>query len=482
MLDVIEKQLQELRYIKNFYRRKRIDNKIILTTDHGTWMVLSEEQYQEFQEDDIDDKLYEDLEERGLIITTSNYEKIVKTYYKRYGSIEKGAGLHIIVPTIRCNLRCTYCHSEAASITEGKQFDMDENTLEKTLEFIFNSPNPNITIEFQGGEPLLNKPIVKKTLEYARKLNKKHNKNYRIALVTNLIAMDEELLDFFVEHKDVLSLCTSLDGPKEVHDMNRKYVNSNVGTYDKVTSWIRRCKEKGLNMGLLMVTTKYSLPYWKEIIDEYVKWGQTSIQIKPLDFLGYAAEVWDDIGYTMEEFLDFWVKCVDYMFELLDEGIVIGERYLNIAFRNLFYGTDVNFLDWGNPCGMVRGQIVYNYNGDIYCCDEARVLDNFIIGNVYEDNYVDLIKSNKVQDLIKTSILEGYYCDSCAYKPFCGVCPVLHFAQNGDYRIKLNKTNRCQKNRTILDYAFRKTIFEGDRVRKLLVGSMLKNKFDYVNK
>lgn len=476
-MDLIEKMLENEENIVNFYRRKRIDDKIFLSTDHGTWVLVTSEQYQSIVEGKIEKRLFEDLCERGIIINSSNYDKVIQDYCNRYDFLDKGASLHIIVPTIRCNLRCIYCHSEAASITEGSQYDTDEGTLKKTLEFIFKSPNKDITIEFQGGEPLLNKPIIKKTLEYSEELNKKYKKNYKLALVTNLIAMDEDFLNYLALHKDRISVCTSLDGPKEVHDMNRRFVNKDMGTYDYVTYWLKRFKEKGISIGLLMVTTKYSLPFWKEIVDEYVKWGKGEIQLKPLDYLGYAVDVWDEIGYTMNEFVDFWIKAVDYMFDLMEMGIFIGERYLTMAFKNLMYAKDVNYLDLASPCGLIRGQVVYNYNGEIYCCDEARVLEDFIIGNVFEDNYIDIINSKRSKELITESINEGHYCDSCAYKPFCGVCPVLNYAQEKNYRIKLNKTNRCQKNKAIMDYALKKLSSERKKVNSFIMGYMLNNKF-----
>lgn len=473
----IQKELANQAFIKNFYRQRKMKDTRLLTTDHGTWVNLSEADYADFLNDQLSGQLYDDLLHRGFIITKDNFDEIVQKYYKRYKGFESGASLHIIVPTIRCNLRCLYCHSEAAAITEGSQYDMSEEILKRTLEFIFDSPKEELTIEFQGGEPLLNKPLVKLAIEYAAELNKKYNKRYRFALVSNFTALDEEFLDFLCEHKDQIKLSTSLDGPKHVHDKNRQFVHSGSGSYDQVTRWLERCKEKGLWVGLLMVTTRYSLPYWKEIIDEYVKWDQKEIQIKPLDYLGYAVEVWDEIGYTMEEFIQFWQRSVDYIFELLDQGVILHERHIRLALKNILYEVDTGYMDWSSPCGMIRGQIVYNYNGDIYCCDEARIVDDLVIGNVLTDRYLEIIHKNQSRDLIQSSILEGYYCDSCAYKPYCGVCPVLHFGQEKNFALKLNKTNRCQLNRAVLDVVFEKLIYDRKKVQQLIVGMMLKLSF-----
>ena len=460
--------------IKNFIRYKRIGEGYLLTTDHGTWVYLNEEKFLQYKNDQLDDETLKDLIDRGIYLINENAEAIVERYADRISQKSQGAGLHIIVPTIRCNLRCIYCHSEAQSITEGAEYDMTEETLKKTLDFIFQSPNDNITIEYQGGEPLQNKYIVRRTIELSEEVNKIYKKKFTIALVSNLLNLDEEFLDFLVEHKDILTVTASLDGPKYVHDKNRKYVNSNVGTYDQVVEKLKMCRNKGFNVGLLMVTTRYSLPYWKEIIQEYLKWGINYIQIKPLDYLGYACDVWDEIGYTVYEFVDFWKKCVDYTFELLGEGKVIMDRRLDFALDCLLHDKDTSFLDWTNPCGLLRGQIVYNYNGDIYCCDEARVMPDSILGNVYVDDYNSVVNKLESQQWMESSYLEGYYCDSCAYKPYCGICPVLHYAQEDNFRIKLNKTNRCHINRAIIDNAFENIIFNGDKLRRMFIGIKLK--------
>lgn len=473
-MDIIEQELNKKKEISNFYRKKNINGKFFLSTDHGTWVLLTPEQNQAFEEGKLlDEDLHKDLVERGFLITPSNYDQITEEYYSRYDYLDRGASLHIIVPTIRCNLRCTYCHSEAASVGTGSRFDMGEDTVEKTLEFIFKSPNKRITIEFQGGEPLLNKSAFMKVINYSAELNQIYQKEYSIALVTNLTEMDEELLEFISANREQIHVCTSLDGPEHVHNTNRKYVQTQTGTYQDVVKWIRRFQEEKIPLSLLMVTTRYSLAYWKEIVDEYVKWGQMEIQLKPLDYLGYAVSVWSEVGYTMSEFNDFWKKSVDYMFELLDQGVVISERYLIMALRNLMYRRDINYLDLASPCGLIRGQIVYNYNGDIYCCDEARVLDHFIIGNVHTDTYNEVIQQDRSKELIVASMTEGHYCDSCAYKPFCGVCPVLNYAQEGSYNIKLNKSNRCLKNKLVMDYAMNKIISERHKIRQLLAGNIL---------
>ena len=54
----------------------------------------------------------------------------------------------------------------------------------------------NLEVDFFGGEPLMNWDVVKKLVEYARSVEKQHNKNFRFTLTTNGVLIDDEVIDF----------------------------------------------------------------------------------------------------------------------------------------------------------------------------------------------------------------------------------------------------------------------------------------------
>lgn len=478
----VEELIEKSNWIENFYRKKIIGNEILLTTEHGSWIALDKTEYDELVQKNINnDKLFHDLEDRGIILTKYNLNNVIEAWEKRYAHIQDGASLHIIVPTIRCNHCCVYCHSEAESLLHSSNsFDMNEEVMLQTLDFIFRSPSNSITIEFQGGEALLNKKIIKLVIEHSKELNKKYKKKYKIALVSNLTEMDEDIFAYLVENKNHIGISTSLDGPKELHDKNRYYLKEGRSSYDDVTYWIRRLQKAGFNVGLLMVTTRYSLTYWKEIIDEYVKWGKTNIQIKPLDYLGFAVKQWDTIGYSLDEFNSFWCKCVEYMLELQSKGVSIVERYFSLALNKIVKNSDANYMDWASPCGMIRGQIVYNYNGDIYPCDESRVYEDMVLGNVQDSSYISILGSDKAKKLLETTINDIYYCDSCAYKPFCGICSVLTYEYDKNFKIKPNKTDRCKRMKYVLDYTFNKVLNNRKQINNIILGQMISSKLNRI--
>ena len=79
-------------------------------------------------------------------------------------------GLHIFVVSLRCEHSCPYCQVSRQS-DDKLTFDMSCDTAEKALELVFRSPSPAIKIEFQGGEPLLNFPLIRFVVERAKTLN-----------------------------------------------------------------------------------------------------------------------------------------------------------------------------------------------------------------------------------------------------------------------------------------------------------------------
>ena len=453
----------------NNTRTRKIRDKYLLTTDQGSWIALEKKEYDDFINGRLDSNLFENLEKRGIIITQNNLKLITEDYRKRLNYLFRGNSLHILTTTKRCNLKCVYCHSAVASkIANEKEYDMDKKTAKKTLEFIFQTPEKVITIEFQGGETLLREDLFKYVVKEAKKINKKHNKNIRFALVSNLTLMTDELLNWIKKEK--VDICTSLDGPKELHDKNR-WFEGGKASYEEVTSQLKRLKEKGINhIGMLMVTTKYSIPLWKEIVDEYVKWGQQSLQLKYINKLGFADLAWKQIGYTMDEFLDFWEKSVDYMIELNKKGIKIQERFVVLILKKILTKFDPNFLDFRGPtCGAVAGQLAYDHKGDIFSCDEGRMnKEMFGLGTVKDSNYEKVLSSEKAQGIISASIIDNnIMCDKCAYKPWCGLCPVISYAEQGNILPKISNFSLHKLHEFQFDYVFEKLLFDKE-ARKVL--------------
>jgi uncharacterized protein len=452
------------KYILNFSRMKKIRDKFLTITEQGGWALMGNEDRKMLLRNNLPEKLFKILEKAGIIITEDNINHIINQEYKRRHINFVPPGLHIILPTLRCNQKCIYCHSSAKQ--DGTtEFDMDEETARKTVDFIVASSSEHFKVEFQGGDSLLNFERMKQIINYTKDSAAKRNKKARFSVVTNLIAMNDEMLDWLIKNK--VDITSSLDGPKNVHDYNRRYIDGR-GTYEDLIEKISFCRKKGAAPGLLMVTTRYSLDYPREIVDEYIKLGMNDIQLKFLNNIGYARDEWKQIGYSAEEYLTFWKLAMEHIIKRNKEGKRIIERFSRLVLIKIIKGYEPGFLDFCSPCGAVRGQLAYNYNGDIYSCDEGRGFDIFKLGNVHQSTYKQIMSEKTTQNLIASSILEVTSCDACTYKPYCNTCPVLNYAEGGTPIAKLASNERCKIMKGKIDWIFEKILFEPEDREVLL--------------
>jgi radical SAM protein with 4Fe4S-binding SPASM domain len=286
-------------------------------------------------------------------------------------------------------------------------------------------------------------------------------------MVTNLSLLTAEQYEFFRQTR--VSLCTSLDGPEDIHNANRPWPGHN--SYQATTGWIRKMREQqrrddeanvfNPHLGALVTITRAALPRLREVIDEYRALGFTDIHLRKLSYLGLSGGAARKvIGYSADEFMDAWKDAMDYIIELNRRGVVFGERGTLIFLRKILTRQDPDFLDVRSPCGAAAGQLAYSYNGDVYTCDEARMQENdtFLLGNVRRDDYQAIISNPKVKAMLVASTLENLACDECVYKPYCGTCPVVNLVHYGTLLPSVRQTELCRINSAMLDYIFEKLL------------------------
>lgn len=431
------------RYDLNTIRIADFEGKKLITAEHGEWELLTKKEFKQLETNTLSKELYKKLHQKNIILDQKNTDITEKKLRIKKIFLFQGTSLHIIVPTLRCNLKCVYCHASKKP-AENKKYDMTRETAKKTVDFIFQTPSPSIKIEFQGGEPLLNLKIIRFIVRYAKEKNRSYKKKIEFTIVTNLTLMNNKIMDYLI--KEGFSICTSLDGPKELHNKNRP------NSYDKTAEWIRKINSEykkrniPLKASALLTTTKQTLKYPEKIIDEYIKNELDTIHLRFLNNLGDARPEWKTIGYNPKEFIDFYDKSITHIKKANKKAKKIEERTYRIFNAKINSAYDPNYLEIRSPCGAVTGQLLYNYDGKIHTCDEGRMTGNelFALGDVHKDDYAKITTCPKTISMITASTLETLPCDACAYKPYCGVCPVCNYAEQGSVIAKTPQTSRCQ--------------------------------------
>lgn len=459
-----------------FFRFRHLPTgKVLLTNLEGRWLVLSAEDFQRFATGAVSEgsPLWEELKEKNFLRDHYDVPAAAEMLRRRRSFLHGGPNLHVFVVTLRCNTTCVYCHASRAPM-EAVHTDMTPEIAEKTVDFVLSSSNPAVTIEFQGGEPLVAFDVVKHIIEYALEKNKSIGKELEFTMVSNLSLMDEEKLDYLVSKR--VQICTSVDGPADIHDKVRKlpklYGSSGHGL---AVEWTRKINERYREMGLdetlyhveaLVTTTRAVLPRWKELVDTYVSLGCRALFLRPLDPFGFAERSGDRIEYPREDYLEYYRNAVDYMIELNCQGVEILERYAAIFLTKILRGEDPNFLDIRQPGGAGIGQLAYNFDGQIFTCDEGRMLhemgdDTFRLGTV-ETPYREIVGHDTVRAVVIAGQLQGLPdCTHCTYQPYCGVPPVHSHKIQGTIFGRMRESTLCQVHKGIQDYLFEK-LGEGD--------------------
>lgn len=441
----------------NYFNFKVFEDKFLLTNDFGKYAFLKPEEFLSVMKKSVasDTQLYKKLIESKMIYDTADIEYSYENAYElrnAKGYVNIASSLHIFVVTTACNMACVYC--QANNGKTKPHLYMSKDVARKAVDIALKSPEKRLSFEFQGGEPLLNFDIIKFIVEYTE--NNKGNHDIQYNIVTNLTLSDDEILEFLIEHK--IGVSTSLDGFKALHNQNRPFQNGS-GTYDVLIKAINRLRDAGIHIGAIETTSKASLKYPKEIVNVYKDLGFDSIFIRPLTPLGRANVNWSEIGYTAEEFIEFYKIAFEELMKINSSGYFMKESHASI-FLNKINAKLVNYMELRSPCGAGLGQLAYFADGNIFTCDEARMMfemgiDAFCLGNVFENDYNEIINNSTCKTVCASSILESIpSCCDCVYQPYCGVCPVVNYALKEDVIEKSPREYRCKIYSGMLDLLF----------------------------
>jgi His-Xaa-Ser system radical SAM maturase HxsB len=373
--------------------------------------------------------------------------------------IARFTSLHMFVVTLRCNHSCQYCQVSRQS-EDRSAYDMTEAMADKALDFTFRSPSPAIKIEFQGGESLLNFDLIKYIVLDAKRRNVTEKRDLAFVIATNLSFLTDEILNFCRDHAILIS--TSLDGPRDLHNANRPKPGKD--SYEITIDGISRARKTlGVDqVSALMTTTKASLTRVTEIIDEYVKQGFKGIFLRNLSPYGFAIKTRYFDGYDSDSWLDFYRRGLDYILKLNKQGQAFTEFYTATILQKMLTPYETGFVNLRSPAGIGIAGIIFNYNGEVYPSDEARMKAEmgdkiFCMGNLMTDTYEQMMLSPPLLTPLEDSFAESVpMCEECAFLPYCGSDPDYHYATQQDFVGHKALSGFCKKNMGAFRYIIQK--------------------------
>lgn len=457
---------------------------ILITAETGEYLFLSEGQLNQLVHKKVDRNttLYRDLLARHFIYEPGVHDplpEMAAQYLSRKSFLFGGPALHLFVVTLRCNHTCQYCQVSRAPLG-GSAHDMSAEHAAHAVARLFESPSPVLTVEFQGGEPLLAFDRIRQVVEAIQARNVVEQRNIQFVITSTLHHLSEPILDFAHEHG--LHFSTSLDGPAFLHNANRP--SPTKDSYERTLAGIQWARERlgHDRVSALTTLTAKSLKHPREIIDEYVIQGFNSISLRPLSPYGFAEKSAARLSYPISEYTAFYKEALAYLIDINRQGVYLSEGYTSLLLSNVLTPFSNGYVDLRSPTGAGTGALVYNYDGGVYPSDEARMLlemgeDGLRLGSV-EQPLKELLSSPVMGLLLSAGIAEALPgCSDCALVPYCGADPVEHFARQGDPIGHRAFSAFCQKNMELLTHLFGLLRNGDEQTNRVLLSWMSRRSF-----
>lgn len=193
----------------------------------------------------------------------------------------------IVMPTEKCNFRCTYCYEDFALGRMNKETIMGI----KALIDRRCSDLEHLQISWFGGEPLTAKDIVLEICEYIMSLTRKYPKlRYEGDMTTNAYFLDYNTTAALAD-VGVRAYQISLDGHREVHNKSRIRADG-TGTYDKIWNNLLAIRDSSLPVSIMLRihftadTLKLLDPLIENIRKEFIDDSRFSVLFKAIERLG----------------------------------------------------------------------------------------------------------------------------------------------------------------------------------------------------
>lgn len=404
--------------------------------------------------------LYKDLKARHFVYDDTSsplFDILAAKIRTKYEHLMGGTKLHIFVVTLRCEHSCHYCQVSRQTANKG-EFDMSLETAERSISLMLDSPSPHVTMELQGGEPLLAFDLIREIIPLAKIKAKERGKELSIVVTTNLACATDEMLEYFRDEN--VRVSTSLDGPAFLHNKNRPRPGND--SYERAVEGIERARAivGHSNVAALMTTTAASLDCVREIIDEYVARDFHTIFLRPISPYGFAIKTRKQTGYEMERFLEFYKEGLAYILDINRRGYRLSEIYTQILLTKILTPSATGYVDLQSPAGEAWNVLVYNYDGDVFASDESRMLAEmqdwtFRLGNVHKDDRRSLFTSPAALRMFEASCNQALAgCSDCAFQAYCGADPIYHHATQCDMYGHRPTSGFCARNMGVIQHLF----------------------------
>lgn len=346
----------------------------------------------------------------------------------------------ILQVTQQCNFLCRYCTYAGDGMVERThsdkymQFDIAQRAIDHL--YMHSVDNKEVLISFYGGEPLLQFELIKKCIEYAKSIFSV--KKCKFSMTTNGSLLTEAIIDYCCSND--VNIALSLDGPIEIQNANRRFVNNGKGTFESVVA------------GVNLIRNKHP-DYYKKCITFHPVINPSSNLSKLVHF--FEHELGADEKRIQVSRINTSGLSLTFDSEIIDGRKVDFDRYDFEASKKTSEYFDEMYADkravpkkyhHSGPCIPGAKKLFVSTDGKYYPCEKLNErYDNNVIGDVYSGlNY------EKIYKVINIGKYTEDKCKNCWCIRFCRTC-IADIEGENDMQIiaKINNTCIYQKQQVL---------------------------------
>jgi len=314
--------------------------------------------------------------------------------------------------TNQCNLACTYCYEygedKIVDTENGQQSKfMAESTALESVEFLLKESGRVAHLTFFGGETLLNFPVLKSTIAYARRRAAELNKEIDFSLTTNATLLKPEIIEFLAENH--VGVTISIDGPRDMQDKFRVFHNG-AGSYDVVAPKIKellrvhRSRPIGARVTLTSDTLDITKIY-RHLTEELGFWEVGFAPVTTSPDQKYAI---GDTGFD-KMLGQFRALAAEFL-----EAVAVNKHHgfsnVKDTLEEIHKGVSKAY-----PCGAGLGLLGVSTDGDVALCHRFAGSDAHKFGTVKDG----IDRDAQAAFLQQHHIADKTDCSKCWARPLC---------------------------------------------------------------
>lgn len=317
--------------------------------------------------------------------------------------------------THRCNLSCIYCYQKHDTSNR-----MNYETAKKSVDWIFTnipSGKNSVTINFIGGEPLLEFELMQQIYDYVMK--KYSDVPVRFFASTNGTVLNDKMKSWISERHSNFILGLSLDGNKRTHDYNRSNSYDLIDFDFFISNWPKQ--------GVKMTLSETSLGCLADNIISIYKLG-----FKKIDGVNLFE---GDFDWEQERFIKLLIPQLK---KLEDFYLKNPNLQLDQMFNKNIELCAIETPKRQKRCGIGTNVTFFDTDGSRFPC-------SFVTPMTFNECELRQIKKINFND--NELFIDDYCFENCLIYPICSSCAGANYLNNHSFK-EQNKS-RCKISKLI---------------------------------